>query len=68
VVPGCKSKDKTWPRPDNFRSHLKRIHSDQVRTEEDLNHMIAKYVCDSLDISGILNHETGQNSGRIPII
>ncbi|KAM3075183.1 hypothetical protein ACMFMF_005862 [Clarireedia jacksonii] len=23
---GCKSKDKAWPRLDNFRSHLKRVH------------------------------------------
>lgn len=25
-VPGCKSKDKAWPRLDNFRSHLRRVH------------------------------------------
>ncbi|KAA8569156.1 hypothetical protein EYC84_000825 [Monilinia fructicola] len=27
VVPGCRSKDKAWPRLDNFRSHLKRVHA-----------------------------------------
>lgn len=30
-VPGCKSKDKIWPRLDNFRSHVKRIHGEEVR-------------------------------------
>jgi len=26
LVFGCKSHDKIWPRQDNFRSHLKRMH------------------------------------------
>lgn len=26
LVAGCKSQDKIWPRLDNFRSHLKRMH------------------------------------------
>src|SRR5450432_2010730 len=26
LVSGCKSRDKTWPRLDNFKSHLKRMH------------------------------------------
>lgn len=25
----CKDKDKIWPRLDNFRSHLKRMHKDE---------------------------------------
>ncbi|ESZ90573.1 hypothetical protein SBOR_9041 [Sclerotinia borealis F-4128] len=33
VVPGCKSKDKAWPRLDNFRSHLKRVHSNYLQPE-----------------------------------
>ncbi|KAF7954293.1 hypothetical protein EAE96_005422 [Botrytis aclada] len=39
VVPGCKSKDKLWPRLDNFRSHLKRVHSN-VLLEENFEEMI----------------------------
>ncbi|KAK4657849.1 hypothetical protein QC762_201510 [Podospora pseudocomata] len=26
VIDSCKDKNKTWPRPDNFRQHLKRVH------------------------------------------
>ncbi|KAK0668999.1 hypothetical protein QBC41DRAFT_224932 [Cercophora samala] len=25
-IDSCKDKNKTWPRPDNFRQHLKRVH------------------------------------------
>ncbi|KAF7870534.1 hypothetical protein EAF04_004278 [Stromatinia cepivora] len=38
VVSGCKSKDKVWPRLDNFRSHLKRVHS--VKSEESFEKII----------------------------
>ncbi|CZR60616.1 uncharacterized protein PAC_10512 [Phialocephala subalpina] len=38
VVPGCKSKDKAWPRLDNFKSHLKRVH--QLRTDEAMDTMV----------------------------
>src|SRR5271156_894380 len=41
-VPGCKSKEKSWPRLDNFRSHLKRVHSHHLRTEEDFEDMIRR--------------------------
>jgi hypothetical protein len=41
-VPGCKSKDKTWPRLDNFRSHLKRVHSHHLITDEDFEDMIRR--------------------------
>jgi hypothetical protein len=36
-VPGCRWKEKSWPRMDNFRSHLKRIHSTVLTTEEDFD-------------------------------
>ncbi|PQE33012.1 C2H2 type zinc finger domain protein [Rutstroemia sp. NJR-2017a WRK4] len=47
-VSGCKSKDKAWPRLDNFRSHLKRVHDitsdradyeDVIRCAEFLEHL-----------------------------
>ena len=41
-VSGCKSKDKTWPRLDNFRSHLKRVHVNSLRTDEQIEDMIEK--------------------------
>lgn len=43
-VPGCKSKDKAWPRLDNFRSHLKRVHQSQLGSEEAFDQMIRRYV------------------------
>lgn len=42
MVPGCKSKDKSWPRLDNFRSHLKRVHGSYLLTEEDHDRMIRR--------------------------
>ncbi|TVY41620.1 hypothetical protein LOCC1_G005945 [Lachnellula occidentalis] len=41
-VTGCRSKEKTWPRLDNFRSHLKRVHSHQLPTVEDSEEMIRR--------------------------
>ncbi|KAI9649449.1 hypothetical protein NHQ30_002025 [Ciborinia camelliae] len=40
VVPGCKSRDKAWPRLDNFRSHLKRVHSSFIQFEEKFEEII----------------------------
>lgn len=44
-VQGCKSKDKTWPRLDNFRSHLKRVHFHQLTAEEDFEDTIRRAEC-----------------------
>ncbi|KAG9232581.1 hypothetical protein BJ875DRAFT_380381 [Amylocarpus encephaloides] len=33
-IQGCKSKDKHWPRLDNFRSHLRRVHPQCHDTEK----------------------------------
>ncbi|KAI0535431.1 hypothetical protein GGR58DRAFT_504330 [Xylaria digitata] len=32
----CKSKEKIWPRADNFKAHLKRVHLRESVTDEDL--------------------------------
>ncbi|CAN8105741.1 unnamed protein product [Discula destructiva] len=40
TVAGCRSKEKQWPRADNFRQHLKRVH--QIQNVDD---DIEKYVC-----------------------
>ncbi|QSZ36502.1 hypothetical protein DSL72_006382 [Monilinia vaccinii-corymbosi] len=42
VVPDCKSKDKAWPRLDNFRSHLKRVHANHVQSEESFEESIRR--------------------------
>ncbi|KAL2071757.1 hypothetical protein VTL71DRAFT_12992 [Oculimacula yallundae] len=41
-VPGCKSKDKAWPRLDNFRSHLKRVHENYLRSDESFDDMVRR--------------------------
>jgi hypothetical protein len=41
-VQGCKSKEKSWPRLDNFRSHLKRVHSHHFQSEEEFERMIRR--------------------------
>ncbi|TEY34084.1 hypothetical protein BOTCAL_0651g00020 [Botryotinia calthae] len=44
VVPSCKSKDKLWPRLDNFRSHLKRVHSKGDQLGDNFEEMIRQSV------------------------
>lgn len=52
-VPDCKSKEKRWPREDNFRSHLKRVHSGAV-AEKDYETFLnrCRVVCDNGTIPG----------------
>lgn len=38
-ISSCKSRGKIWPRADNFRAHLKRVHQNDVSDEE-----LEKYV------------------------
>ncbi|KAI0479737.1 hypothetical protein F4859DRAFT_529876 [Xylaria cf. heliscus] len=41
-IGACKSKAKIWPRADNFKAHLKRVHSKNTVSEEDLEACIVK--------------------------
>ncbi|KAK1971685.1 hypothetical protein LY78DRAFT_651508 [Colletotrichum sublineola] len=36
-IGSCQTKDKIWPRADNFRQHLKRVHQRIVGSEDDLS-------------------------------
>ncbi|KAI1363855.1 hypothetical protein F5Y08DRAFT_354135 [Xylaria arbuscula] len=38
----CKNKDKIWPRADNFKAHLKRVHMKETVSDEDLESCIYK--------------------------
>jgi hypothetical protein len=40
----CAKKDKYWPRADNFRSHLLRVHKLQIKAEDDLGDYVYQYV------------------------
>ncbi|KUJ15909.1 uncharacterized protein LY89DRAFT_735054 [Mollisia scopiformis] len=42
LVDGCKSKDKLWPRLDNFKSHLKRVHQSLSWSEDDMESMVKR--------------------------
>lgn len=41
LVAGCKSQEKVWPRLDNFRSHLKRMHR---LHDDDMEHYVNRSV------------------------
>lgn len=43
TVSGCRSKDKKWPRADNFRQHLKRVHQVTV-VDDNMDKYVYKYV------------------------
>jgi hypothetical protein len=42
LVPGCKSSEKAWPRLDNFRSHLKRVHGNSLHTDDDYDDLVRR--------------------------
>lgn len=40
-IEDCSSSEKRWPRLDNFRSHLRRVHGDLLKTKADIQATIA---------------------------
>ncbi|KAI1344765.1 hypothetical protein F5Y15DRAFT_4285 [Xylariaceae sp. FL0016] len=40
TIGSCKTKDKRWPRADNFKAHLKRVHHKDNLSENDLEQFI----------------------------
>ena len=42
TVVGCRSKDKTWHRLDNFRSHLKGVHHNEFGDDEQVDEAIRR--------------------------
>lgn len=61
LVDKCKSKDKAWPRLDNFRSHLKRIHK---LSDDQLDHYVRRSVAFQSDEGRLtdINKETMMNT------
>ena len=41
-VVGCKSKDKAWPRLDNFKSHLKRVHPQLLQNDDEFEAIVKR--------------------------
>lgn len=40
LVPDCKSTGKSWPRVDNFRSHVNRLHKTYLEQSESLDQLV----------------------------
>ncbi|KAI0179123.1 hypothetical protein GGR52DRAFT_588879 [Hypoxylon sp. FL1284] len=34
----CRTRDKIWPRADNFRAHMKRVHQKELSSDDDLDY------------------------------
>lgn len=43
AVPHCPKKNKIWPRTDNFRQHLKRVHEDWKNVQELMDKSVALF-------------------------
>ncbi|KAI1182276.1 hypothetical protein F5B17DRAFT_444372 [Nemania serpens] len=54
----CKNKQKIWPRADNFKAHLKRVHNTINITDEDLESYIYKQPASSDEPRDNLRQET----------
>ncbi|KAI4867329.1 hypothetical protein F4820DRAFT_457023 [Hypoxylon rubiginosum] len=37
-IGACKNKDKIWPRADNFRAHMRRVHQKTALSDDELDH------------------------------
>ncbi|KAI0452088.1 hypothetical protein F5B21DRAFT_353235 [Xylaria acuta] len=57
----CKSKAKIWPRADNFKAHLKRVHSKDSVSEEELESCIVRQPAQSTQPTSL---DEPQNSPR----
>ena len=50
----CKHKEKIWPRADNFRAHIKRVHQQNI-AEEDLERFVVRLVAHN-DVVKMAHH------------
>lgn len=42
-IGACKNKDKIWPRADNFRAHMRRVHQKTALSDDELDHYRIRY-------------------------
>ncbi|KAI8962838.1 hypothetical protein F5Y11DRAFT_347031 [Daldinia sp. FL1419] len=54
----CLNKDKIWPRADNFRAHMKRVHQKDLVKDEDLEQYKYSLEAPPLDISDVACNTT----------
>ncbi|KAI1459285.1 hypothetical protein F4805DRAFT_92883 [Annulohypoxylon moriforme] len=63
-IGACKNKDKIWPRADNFRAHMKRVHRKEQITDEDLDQYKFSPTTSSKDTLGMAHISTAPASDR----
>ncbi|KAI2473260.1 hypothetical protein F4781DRAFT_227963 [Annulohypoxylon bovei var. microspora] len=63
-IGACKNKDKIWPRADNFRAHMKRVHQKEPITDGDLDEYRFRPTTSSKDTSDIARDSTAPSSDR----
>lgn len=56
----CQNKPlKKWPRADNFRSHLVRVHNKEIKSDSDLARYIYSYVSTGLLVLHMISQALG---------
>ncbi|KAK0719680.1 hypothetical protein B0H67DRAFT_160672 [Lasiosphaeris hirsuta] len=64
----CESKDKIWPRADNFRSHLKRVHKMVVNSDDPMARFIYELLrAEDLACMGPSEVQIDATSGSAPL-
>ncbi|KAL0942505.1 C2H2 type zinc finger domain protein [Colletotrichum truncatum] len=68
----CSTKDKIWPRADNFRQHLKRVHHKIVQPDDDLSDFIyqppQKPQEQAIDLEGVGSDLSAFAFGAVPSV
>ncbi|OTB09120.1 hypothetical protein M426DRAFT_132894 [Hypoxylon sp. CI-4A] len=59
LIGACKNKDKIWPRADNFRAHMKRVHQKELSSDDDLDMYKFSPTASSKEPSDLSQHAIG---------
>ncbi|KAI1208695.1 uncharacterized protein F4807DRAFT_146950 [Annulohypoxylon truncatum] len=62
-IGACKNKDKIWPRADNFRAHMRRVHQENIK-DNDLDQYLFRPTTSSKDSSDIARDSAAPASDR----
>lgn len=65
TIANCRSKDKKWPRADNFRQHLKRVHRIQQPGDDDLEQYV--YTVQSSPVPDLAGLGTSVGAGLVSL-
>ncbi|KAI1093198.1 hypothetical protein F5B19DRAFT_167385 [Rostrohypoxylon terebratum] len=62
LIGACKTKDKIWPRADNFRAHMKRVHRKDQLSDNDLDQYKFSPTNSPNDVSDITRETEARSS------